>query len=224
MVTDQGGIDDKSFNASAWGALKRAETDLGIQKKYLESREITDYEGNLSWLAQQQNDLVFAVGFMMEEALGKVASKFPNTRFAIIDGSAPALPNCVALKFREEQGCFLAGYLAGRITKTGAIGFVGGIESPLIKKFEVGYIAGARTAKADIREELVRFRIHRHRTSLFGDNDFCTHRWTVADGRAGVQRHAGEEQRGCAASGVGWGFGKDVSTTGSCSRAALNVR
>lgn len=151
MVTDQGGIDDQSFNASAWGALKKAKTDLGVDAKYLESREISDYEGNISTLAQQGNDLVFAVGFMMQEALGKVAPRFTNTKFAIIDGSAPALPNCVSLKFREEEGCFLAGYLAGRMTKTGAIGFVGGKESDLIKKFEVGYIAGARTAKPDIR-------------------------------------------------------------------------
>jgi len=151
VVTDAAGIDDKSFNASAWEGLKRAEAELGAEKKYLESREQSDYATNLSRLAEQGNDLVFAVGYLMEDALAEVAPKHPNTKFAIIDGSAPDLPNCVSLKFREEEGCFLAGYLAGRMSKTGAIGFVGGMEGALITKFEVGYKAGALTANPGIR-------------------------------------------------------------------------
>jgi basic membrane protein A len=149
-VTDAGGIDDKSFNALAWEGLKRAHSELGVETKYLESREIGDYKTNLSTLADQGSSLVFAVGYMMEDALKEIAPGYPNTKFAIIDGSAPNAPNCVSLKFREEEGSFLAGYLAGRMTKTGTIGFVGGIEGPLIKKFEVGYYAGARTARPDI--------------------------------------------------------------------------
>ncbi|MGC8666561.1 MAG: BMP family lipoprotein [Chthonomonadales bacterium] len=149
-VTDAGGIDDKSFNALAWEGLKRAQSELGVEAKYLESREIGDYKTNLSTLADQGSTLVFAVGYMMEDALKEIAPSYPNTKFAIIDGSAPNAPNCVSLKFREEEGSFLAGYLAGRMTKTGTIGFVGGIEGPLIKKFEVGYYAGARTARPDI--------------------------------------------------------------------------
>lgn len=151
VVTDAAGIDDKSFNASAWEGLKRAEAELGVEKKYLESREQSDYATNLSTLAEQGNDLVFAVGYLMEDALKEVAPKHPNTKFAIIDGSAPSEPNCLSLKFREEEGCFLVGYLAGRMSKTGAIGFVGGMEGALIKKFEAGYTAGALTANPNIR-------------------------------------------------------------------------
>jgi len=151
QVTDAGGIDDRSFNASAWQGLQRARQEFGAEIKFLESREQSDYEGNLSLLAEQGSDIVFAVGFLMEDALKNVAASFPGTRFAIIDGNAPDLPNCVALKFREEEGAFLAGFLAGSMTKTGAIGFVGGMESPLMKRFEAGYIAGGRTAKPDIR-------------------------------------------------------------------------
>jgi len=151
MVTDMGGIDDQSFNAAAWAGLQKAKAEHKIEGRFLESREQADYVTNLSSLAQQGYDIVFAVGFMMQDALAQVAPANPNTKFAIIDGDAPSAPNCVALKFREEEGCFLAGYLAGKMTKTGAIGFVGGVESPLITKFEVGYIAGAKTARADIR-------------------------------------------------------------------------
>jgi basic membrane protein A len=157
MVTDTGGIDDQSFNAASWEGLKRAQDKLGIPKpKYLESKEQADYKTNLSSLADQKNDLIFAVGFMMEDALKDVAPKYPTTKFAIIDGSSPTgpdgkpLPNTVSLKFREEEGSFLAGYLAARMSKTGTIGFVGGMESPLIKKFEVGYYAGARTGNPKI--------------------------------------------------------------------------
>jgi basic membrane protein A len=151
QVTDAGGIDDKSFNASAWSGLQKAQKELGIEPKYLESREQADYKSNLSSLAEQKSGLVFAVGYLMEDALKEIAPSYPNTKFAIIDGSAPNDPNCASIKFKEEEGCFLAGYLAGKMTKTGAIGFVGGMEGTLIKKFECGYIAGARTARPDIR-------------------------------------------------------------------------
>jgi basic membrane protein A len=151
IVTDAGGIDDQSFNASAWAGLQRAQAEGGIEAHFIESKEQSDYIINLSTMAEQGYDLVFAVGFLMEDALKAVAPRFPRTKFAIIDGSAPHLPNCVSLKFREEEGSFLAGYLAGKMTKTGALGFVGGMEVPIIKKFECGYIAGARTARPDIR-------------------------------------------------------------------------
>lgn len=151
LVTDAGGIDDRSFNAAAWEGLKRAQQHFGIEARYLESREQSDYKSNLANLADQGNALVVAVGYLMEDALKEVAPRYPNTRFVIIDGSAPPLPNAMAVKFREEEGTFLAGYLAGAMTKTGAIGFVGGMEGPLIKKFECGYRSGARTARPDIR-------------------------------------------------------------------------
>lgn len=158
MVTDTGGIDDLSFNAGSWEGLKKAQTDFGLPKpRYLESKEAADYKGNLSTLAEQKNDIVFAVGFIMENALKEVAPNYPNIKFAIIDGKVPTgadgkpLPNCTALKFREEEGSFLVGYLAAKMSKTGAIGFVGGLELPLIKKFEAGYIAGAKTANPNIR-------------------------------------------------------------------------
>ena len=151
VVTDVGGIGDLSFNAMAWEGLQRAGRDLDIEVKFLESKEQADYASNLRRFAEQGYDLVFAVGFLMEDAVAKVAPKYPETKFAIIDGSAPELPNAAALKFREEEGCFLAGALAGAVSRTGTIGFVGGMEVPLIKKFECGYKAGAMTTRPGIK-------------------------------------------------------------------------
>jgi basic membrane protein A len=147
MVTDAGGIDDRSFNASAWEGLQRAGADLGVRVRYVESKEQSDYKTNLSALADQGNQVVFAIGYLMEDALKEVAPRYPKTKFIIIDGSAPQADNCLSIKFREEEGAFLAGFMAGSVTKTGTLGFVGGMEGPLIKKFECGYRAGALTAR-----------------------------------------------------------------------------
>ncbi|MEP6755198.1 MAG: BMP family ABC transporter substrate-binding protein [Chthonomonadales bacterium] len=152
MVTDTGGIDDQSFNAGCWAGIQRAEKELGIPKsKYLESKEQNDYSGNLGSLADQGNQLVIGVGFMMKDAVTQAAKDKPGTKFAIVDESIPGVNNVIGLKFREEEGCFLAGYLAAKMSKKGVLGFVGGKESPLITKFEVGYKAGAKTARPDIR-------------------------------------------------------------------------
>ncbi|MBM3493622.1 MAG: BMP family ABC transporter substrate-binding protein [Armatimonadetes bacterium] len=146
MVTDAGGIDDRSFNASAWEGLKRAKTDLNIAARYVESKEQSDYKTNLAALADQGNQIVFAIGYLMEDALKEVAPRYPKTRFVIIDGSAPPLDNCQSVKYREEEGAFMAGFVAASVSKTKTLGFIGGMEGPLIKKFECGYRAGALTA------------------------------------------------------------------------------
>lgn len=155
LVTDVGGVNDKSFNTAAWEGLQRAGKELGLRAdqdyKYTESKQGADYARNLSRYAQNSYDLVFAVGFLMQDALAEVAGRFPDVKFAIVDGDAPALSNCVALKFREEEGSFLAGALAGAMTKSKIVGFVGGMELPLIKKFEAGFKAGVRTTNSGAR-------------------------------------------------------------------------
>ncbi len=148
LVMDEAGIDDKSFNAAAYKGLQRAITELGIDKekaRHIESKTSADYKTNMTQLATQGYDVVVAVGFAMLDPLKEIAPQFPNTKFAIIDADAPeGLANCVGLKFREEQGTFLAGYLAASVSTTKKLGFVGGMEIPLIKKFEAGYRAGAK--------------------------------------------------------------------------------
>lgn len=145
-VLDTGGVDDKSFNAAAWAGLQRAEKELGAEVKYVESKDPSEYKDKISSFAAQGYDVVFAVGYLMEDALNEVAPQFPNVKFAIIDSGAPKSENGVGLRFKEEQGSFLVGYLAGAMSKTHTIGFVGGQEIDLIKKFEAGYRAGAMTA------------------------------------------------------------------------------
>ncbi len=151
MVTDVGGIGDESFNASAWRGLQRAQKELRAEVRYLESRTAADYVRNLTALARQGFDVVFAVGFLMEDALARVAPRFPKVYFGIVDGRAPNLPNCVSLVFNEQEGSFLVGALAGAMTKKNIVGFVGGMEVPLIKKFEYGYRAGVRTTNPRAR-------------------------------------------------------------------------
>jgi basic membrane protein A and related proteins len=151
LVTDTGGVGDKSFNAQAWTGLQNAQKELGADVKYVESKQNADYVANLTKFAQAKYDVVFAVGFLMQDALREVAGKFPDVKFAIIDGDAPALSNCVAYKFREEEGSFLAGALAASVSKSKVLGFIGGMEMPLIKKFEYGYQAGAYTINPEIQ-------------------------------------------------------------------------
>ena len=135
IVYDSGGLGDKSFNDSAARGMAKAETDLG--------------ESTLRTLAERGCDLVIAVGINMQTALEAVAKEFPKTKFAIIDANVE-LDNVRAILFKEEEGSFLVGYLAGLMTETDKIGFVGGMEIDLIKKFYYGYLAGAKLANPDV--------------------------------------------------------------------------
>lgn len=150
LALDTGGVDDKSFNAAAWAGLQRAMKELGVEGKYVEAQNASEYKQNLTQFASGGYNIVFPVGYLMEDALKEVAPQFPNVKFAIVDGKAPDEPNCVSFEFREEQATFLAGYLAASMSKTKKIGFVGGQEIALIKKFEAGYRAGAKTADPKI--------------------------------------------------------------------------
>ncbi len=150
MVTDTGGLGDKSFNDGTWAGIVKAAEELGIEKEVIQSYEQADYETNLSKAAEQA-DVVFAVGFMMTDALFKVAAQYPNTMFVGIDIVAPEgkeLPNVLTFTFKEQEAAFLVGYVAAAMTKTGIVGFVGGIPIPPVERFRYGYEAGIRTYEA----------------------------------------------------------------------------
>ncbi len=144
MVTDVGGLGDKSFNDSAHRGLLRAQTELHATVSVLQSRSVADYSPNLAALAQQGDTLVFAIGFLMHDSLDEVAQRFPASHFAIID-SVVAQPNVTSVTFKEEESSFLAGVLAGLVTKTKTVAFLGGIPSPLIEKFRDGFEAGVKS-------------------------------------------------------------------------------
>lgn len=153
VVFDSGGLGDKSFNDSAWAGVQRAMKDFGVEEKHVESKSMKDVETNLVTLTEQGCDIVFAIGINMKDAIEKVAAENPNQKYAIVDATpdpSKNLTNVRSLLFKEEEGSFLAGYLAGLTTKTDKIGFVGGMEIDLIKKFYSGYAAGAKMANPNV--------------------------------------------------------------------------
>jgi len=155
LVFDIGGRGDKSFNDAAYNGLVRAQKDLGVHFSTLETSEGSDREAQLRQLASGDSKLVFGVGFLFTDDVRALAKEFPDKKFACIDYTVTPgdtlPPNLVALKFREEEGSFLVGALAALLTKTNKIGFVGGMEIPLIKKFQAGFVAGAKAANPNVQ-------------------------------------------------------------------------
>ncbi|MFW5697591.1 MAG: BMP family lipoprotein [Fimbriimonadaceae bacterium] len=149
VVLDSGGLGDQSFNDSAWAGAQRAEDELGVSVVNVSSNSESDYVSNLSGFADRGFDLVVAVGINQKTALDRVATDYPDTNFALIDNTVEH-DNVRSILFSEEEGSFLVGYLAGLMTETDAIGFVGGQEIALIKKFEYGYYAGAKMANPNV--------------------------------------------------------------------------
>ncbi len=151
LVFDVGGRGDKSFNDAAYAGLERAKRELGVNFATLETGEGTDREAALRQLAAGGSQLVFGVGFLFSDDIRQLATEFPQTKFACIDYTVKEgetlPPNLVALKFKEEEGSFLIGALAARLSHTHVLGFVGGMEIPLIKKFEAGYRAGIQAVE-----------------------------------------------------------------------------
>lgn len=149
LVFDVGGRGDKSFNDAAYRGLEKAKKDLGIEFEYIEPGPGADREAALRQFANRPDiSVVFGIGFIFTDEITKIAVEFPDKKFACVDYTVdPAKtipPNLVALEFREEEGSFLVGAIAGLMTKTNKVGFVGGMESPLIKKFQVSYEAGVK--------------------------------------------------------------------------------
>lgn len=150
IVFDTGGRNDKSFNASAWRGAEKCEKELGVEVMPVESNKESDYAGNLSALADKGCDIVIGVGITMRTAVEQAAPNYPKVKFVNIDGEPLPMDNVRTIQFAEHEGSFLVGYVAGLMTKTGKLGFVGGMKLPLIEKFRVGYMAGAKTARKDI--------------------------------------------------------------------------
>lgn len=150
LVLDKGGKDDKSFNAAAFKGGQEAVKTLGVQVKTLEGRDDNSAEPMLRSLAEKKFDLIIAVGFSQGEALKKVAKQFPDRKFLIVDAEVDA-PNVKSVIFEEHQGSFVVGAIAALKSKTGKIGFIGGMEIPLIRRFLMGYEAGAKYINKNIK-------------------------------------------------------------------------
>jgi len=150
LVLDRGGKDDKSFNTSAYEGATLAKRKLGVSVKYVEAPDDNAYETQLRAFAQRDFDLIIGIGFAQKEAVKKVAAQFPQKHFAIVDAEIDA-PNVRSLMFEEHEGAFLVGAIAAMTSKTGAIGFVGGMDIPLIRRFAMGYEAGAKKINPQIK-------------------------------------------------------------------------
>lgn len=158
MVTDVGGVDDKSFNQSAWEGIKEWGAANGLSKgdggyDYLQSQSEADYNTNLNLLIRRDFDLIFGVGYMMGDAISEIAAENPDKYLAIIDAEAKA-DNVASILFKEQEGAFLAGVVAASMSESGKIGFVGGTEIPVIERFHAGFIEGAKTVNPDIQIEV----------------------------------------------------------------------
>ena len=166
MVTDVGGLGDKSFNDLSYAGLQKAETELGTEIKVLESKEPTDYENNINQLATAGYNPIFAVGFLMTDTVTKVAPQFPDVMIGGIDifFDKPAA-NVIGLNFKEQEAGYLAGVVAGKLTTMTdvdprindkkVVGFVGGMEIPPVQKFEAGFVAGVKSVNPDVEVKSV---------------------------------------------------------------------
>ena len=142
IVFDIGGKDDRSFNAAAWEGVKRAARDFPIVLRDVEPGDPTSIEPAMRAFAERGYDLIIGVGFSQTPIIETVAKDYPNISFVIVDGVSQ-LPNVASLIFKEHEGAYLVGMIAAMTSKTGTLGFLGGMDIPLIHKFEVGYEEGA---------------------------------------------------------------------------------
>ncbi len=151
IVLTTSGKGDKSFNDSAIAGLERAKSELGIEYKEVQPKEASEIEKSIENLANAGYEIIFTVGFNSATALSNVAPNYPDIKFVIIDHDFKDgfQDNLKSLIFKEEEGSFLAGVLAAEQSESNVVGFVGGMESPLIQKFEVGFQAGVKAAKPD---------------------------------------------------------------------------
>ncbi|CAG0944618.1 Membrane lipoprotein TmpC [Anaerolineae bacterium] len=170
LVTDVGGVNDKSFNQSAWEGTQKAAKEFGWDAKFIESKQPTDYEKNIDQFATEKYDVIVTVGFLMGDATAVKAKQYPSIKFAIIDNAYfpskgvaycddtkkdcyadGGLTNVTSLMFQEDQVGFLAGVLAGGMTKTGTVCTVSGMEIPPVVRFVVGFQNGAKWMKPDVK-------------------------------------------------------------------------
>src|SRR5512136_589931 len=173
LVTDVGGVNDKSFNQSAWNGAQKGAKEFGMDVKFIESKQPTDYEKNIDQFATEKYNVILTVGFLMGDATAIKSKQYPNIKFAIIDNSYfptkgvaycddtkkdcyadGGLKNVTSLMFQEDQVGYLAGVLAAGMSKTGVVCSVSGMEIPPVVRFVVGYQNGAKWMKPDIKTPL----------------------------------------------------------------------
>lgn len=155
MVTDVGGINDQSFNQSAWGGMEKLKSE-GVTVSFLESHRGSDYAPNLEKSIDAGADIIWAIGFMMKDPLQQIAQANPDQLFALVDDTYPdgTVPNVIGVTFKAEQSSFEVGYIAAYMTKTNHVGFIIGMESPVMNRFKYGYFAGVQYAAKEMGKKI----------------------------------------------------------------------
>ncbi|MFM8270326.1 MAG: BMP family protein, partial [Pseudomonadota bacterium] len=149
LVLDRGGKDDKSFNASAFRGASRAKEELKIHLKVLDCASDSAFIPSLRTFAQHGYDLIIGIGFVQKSAIEAVAKQFPQIDFLLIDAPS-SLPNVRSIIFQEHEGSYLVGVIASLTSKTKTVGFIGGMDIPLIRRFELGYRTGAQSHSSPV--------------------------------------------------------------------------
>ena len=152
LVMDEGGVNDQSFNQSAWEGALRAEEKYNVDVHYIESNQEGDYMPNIENAIDLDSDLVVGVGFKITDAIKDAAESYPEQKFAIIDGTYDEIPsNVQSIMFNEEQAGYAAGLVAAKTTDTGVVGFVGGMDIPSCSNFLVGFEKAIKEEDANIK-------------------------------------------------------------------------
>ncbi|MDQ0223158.1 BMP family lipoprotein [Streptococcus moroccensis] len=155
IVTDVGGVDDRSFNQSAWEGLQAWGEEHGLSKDngftYFQSNSESEYVTNLDSAVSGGYNLVFGIGFALETAIGEAADNNPDTHFAIVDSVVADKDNVVSIGFADHEASYLAGVAAAKSTKTNHVGFIGGMEGVVIDRFEAGFVEGVKSVNPDIK-------------------------------------------------------------------------
>lgn len=153
MVTDVGGVNDESFNQSAWTGLQNIEKEFGkekVQVKYLESKQDADYIPNLETFIDEDMDLIIGVGFKLADAIQEASKNYPESQFALIDAAYEEQPqNVTSLLFEDNVSAYLTGLIAGKMTETNKVGFIGGVSGEVIDRFDYGFRAGVEASNPD---------------------------------------------------------------------------
>jgi basic membrane protein A len=150
MVTDVGGLNDKSFNEAAWNGLQRLQKEKGARVKAIESKRQEEYEPNIATMVDGGYNIIWGIGFLMGDAVSASAAKYPNQKFGLIDAEGKG-NNVESILFKEHEGSFLMGIIAAKTTKSKKVGFVGGMDIPVIKRFEAGFKAGVQSIDPSVQ-------------------------------------------------------------------------
>ena len=152
IVLGEGSVNDQSFNQATWEGLKQAEEEFGIEVKYLESRQESEYIPNIETLIDEDMDLIIGVGYQLKEAIQTSAENYPERKFAILDETYDNIPeNVIPVVFNEQESAYLTGIIAAKMTKTNKVGFIGGLPAPSVLRYQYGYKYGVENTNKDVK-------------------------------------------------------------------------